>query len=447
LLKEILNYRIILALYCAVHFAAAKAAESNIIDADEVLSPAVIDVEGTASKSTSNSRYKADFVAVPFIFSSESLSATIGAAGVLKHAGQAQASLFGIGLYSKNDSWLTYLGINNYQLPKLDQWLFSGEYYRANYKQGVYFVPSAAEGSPGVNSKAGVPTDKVVTVGDETYAKLHIKYVLPWGRGSQGAARRLIPARKSIGWDPRESGVSSITLTPFIQTRKLVGFDELPTKAQGLKLKLDWDNRDNGKNSHSGGRTSLTFSRDFGASGSGENANDGRESWTTWEFEQSGFFSLGGNTWFDEQTLALKLYVADTPTWNNGDNVSGDYLRPPSFSGISLGGFDSLRGYSSNQFVGRSAVLYSAEYRMQPKWQPLQTLPVFNLYNIPWWQWVMFAQAGQVSDEFSASELHQDMKWTVGAGVRFEVESVVVRTEFAYSGDERQFWVMVNQPF
>ncbi|MEC4725654.1 hypothetical protein HWQ46_08885 [Shewanella sp. D64] len=445
MLKRTTSYRIILILYCTFNLIAASATEANLIDADEMLSSTAI--EATPSKSTTHRDYKADFVAVPFIFSTENLSATIGAAGVLKHAGQAQASLFGIGLYSKNDSWLTYLGINNYQLPKLDQWLFSGEYYRANYKQGVYFIPSATEGTQGVNSKVGVPTDKVITVGDETYARLHIKYVLPWGRGSQGAARSLIPVRKNISWDPRESGVSSVTLTPFIKTRELMGFDELPTKAQGLKLKLDWDNRDNGKNSHNGGRTSLTFSRDFGASVSGDNNKAGRESWTTWEFEQSAFLSLGENSWFNQQTLALNLYVADTPTWNDEDKASGDYHRPPSFAGISLGGFDSLRGYSSHQFVGRSAILYSAEYRMQPKWQPLQSLPVFNLYNVPWWQWVVFAETGQVSDEFSFSELHQDMKWTLGAGMRFEVEGVVVRTEFAYSGAERQFWVMVNQPF
>ena len=439
------HYLIILALCCASSLSYACAAESNPID-DEILDSGVAKSEGVSSKKDQESVYEADFAAVPFIFSTENLSATLGVAGVLKHAGQAQASLFGIGLYSKNDSWLTYLGINNYQLPKLDQWLFSGEYYRANYKQGVYFVPSGTEGTQGVNGKVGVPTDRVVTVGDETYAKLHVKYVLPWGRGSQGAARSLIPARKNISWDPRESGVSSITLTPFIQTRELVGYDDLPTKAQGVKLKLDWDNRDNGKNSHTGGRTSLTFSRDFGANGS-ENGKSDRESWTTWEFEQSAFFSLGENSWFDEQTLALNLYVADTPTWNDGDIASGDYHRPPSFAGVSLGGFDSLRGYSSKQFVGRSAVLYSSEYRMQPKWQPLQTLPIFNLYNVPWWQWVVFAEAGQVSDELNFNELHQDMKWTLGAGMRFEVEGVVVRTEFAYSGDERQFWVMVNQPF
>ncbi|NRD72676.1 hypothetical protein HQQ94_05320 [Shewanella sp. VB17] len=443
MLEKIINYRMILALCCVVNLTTAKAAETPIIDIDSALNSDT-DPETPPTDNIKKGKYKAEFVAVPFIFSTETLSTTIGGAGVIKHAGQAQASLFGMGLYSANDSWLTYIGANNYQLPKLDQWLFSAEYYRASYKEGIYFVPN---GGQGTQNRSNSSTDMVVAVGDETNAKLHIKYVLPWGRGAQGAARSLMPTENNVGWDPRTSGVSSITLTPFIQTRDIVGYDELPTKAQGLKLKFDWDNRDNGKNSHNGGRTSLTFSRDFGSDGSNDNSSDARESWTTWEFEQSAFVSLGSSDWFNQQTLAFNFYLADTPTWNEGDSGSEEYHRPPSFAGVSLGGFDSLRGYSKDQFVGRSAVQYSAEYRMEPKWQPLQTWPVFNLYHVPWWQWVVFAEAGQVSDEFSFNELHQDMQWTLGAGVRFEIESVVVRTEFAYSGDESQFWVMVNQPF
>ncbi|WP_299790892.1 hypothetical protein [uncultured Shewanella sp.] len=391
--------------------------------------------------------YDADFVAVPFVFSTETLSTTVGGAGVIKHAGQPQASVFGIGLYSSNESWITYLGLNNYQLPHMEQWLFSGEFSRASYKEGIYFVPEGANrASRGANSADAIATNRVITVGDEFYAKLHLKYVLPWGKGAKGAARSLMPslATDPVTWDPRESGVTSVQLTPFIQTQELLGYESLPTKAQGLKLKFDWDNRDNGKNSTKGGRTSLTLSRDFGANGGG---SDERQSWTTWEFEQSAFLSMGESDWFSQQVLALNVYLADTPTWNDYDSGSQAYQRPPSFAGISLGGFDHLRGYSSKQFYGRSALLYSAEYRVQPRWQPLQSLPVFNLYDIPWWQWVVFAETGQVADEFSASELHEDMKWTLGVGARFEVENVIVRTEFAYAEESTQFWIMVNQPF
>nr|WP_317623650.1 hypothetical protein [Shewanella sediminis] len=391
--------------------------------------------------------YSPEFVAVPFVFSTETLSTTVGGAGVIKHAGQPQASAFGIGLYSSNESWITYLGLNNYQLPKLDQWLFSGEFSRASYKEGIYFVPEDANrSSKGVNRSDAMATNRVITVGDEFYAKLHIKYVLPWGKGAKGAARSLMPSliTDPLSWDPRESGVTSLQLTPFIQTQELLGYEDLPTETQGLKFKFDWDNRDNGKNSTRGGRTSLTVSRDFGAR---EGGADDRESWTMWEFEQSAFLSMGESDWFGQQILAFNFYLADTPTWNDYDSSTQAYQRPPSFAGVTLGGFDHLRGYSSKQFYGRSALLYSAEYRVQPRWQPLQSLPVFNLYDVPWWQWVVFAEAGQVADDFSASELHDDMKWTLGVGARFEVENVIVRTEFAYAEDAKQFWIMVNQPF
>ncbi|WP_394204367.1 hypothetical protein [Shewanella waksmanii] len=379
--------------------------------------------------------YDPEFVAVPFVFSTETLSTTIGGAGVLKHAGQAQASLLGIGLYSKNDSWVTFLGANNYQLPTLDSWLFSAEYYRASYKEGIYFIDE--QNLPAHHEPSHQAAQRIVTQGEESYAKLHMKYVLPWGRGAHGAVASLMPQTQALSWNPLESGVTSIQITPFSETQELQSYEYLPSQSRGVKLKLDWDNRDNGKNSTRGGRTSLTFTRDFGA--------DDRQSWTTWEFEQSAFFALGENDWFNNQIIALDFYIADTPTWN--EQSDGEFHRPPSFSGITLGGFNYLRGYSGGRFFGRSALLYRGEYRMLPKWQPLQTLPVFNLYDIPWWQWTVFAEAGQVADDFSMDELHKDMKWTLGAGVRFEVESVVVRTELAVGEEGNQFWVMVNQPF
>ena len=371
----------------------------------------------------------AEFVAVPFVFSSESLSTALGAAGVIKHAGQPQASILGIGLYSANDSWIGYLSAHNYQIPKVDSWLFSIETYQAQFKEGIYYLSNAAE----VNQDA----DKVVTLGEESYTRFHAKYVLPWGRGSTGAARSLGRNNDPISWNPLNSGVTSVKVSPFVQTRELQGYEYLPEKAQGVALELDWDNRDNGKNSTQGGQTSLKVSRDFGS--------DKRNSWTTWEFEQSAFFAIGGNDWFAQQVMAFNFYLADTPTWNaqSGNN----FHRPPSFAGVSLGGFDRLRGYPSKRFTGRSAVMYSAEYRIQPRWQPLQQWPIFNLYDIPWWQWVVFAEAGQVADEFNAAALHENLNWSAGVGARFEVENVVVRAELAYSNEDSQFWVMVNQPF
>lgn len=385
--------------------------------------------QSTNSTDTQSTPPSAEFVAVPFAFSSESLNAALGGALVIKHAGQVQSSILGIGLYSTNDSWITYLSANDYQIPQVDNWLFSLETYQAEFKDGIYYL---SELTP-----TNQDTEKVVTRGDESYTRFHAKYVLPWGRGANGAARSLAGSKTAINWNPLTSGVTSIKVSPFVQTRELQGYEYLPQKSQGVTLELGWDNRDNSKDSTQGGQTSLKLSRDFGS--------DDRSSWTTWEFEQSAFFAIGANDWFSQQIMAFNFYLADTPTWNaQSDDV---YHRPPTFIGISLGGFDRLRGYVNKRFTGRSAVLYSTEYRVRPKWQPLQVWPVFNLYDIPWWEWVAFAETGQVSDEFDAQALHDDLEWTAGVGARFEVENVVVRAELAFGSEDRQFWVMVKQPF
>nr|WP_283104583.1 hypothetical protein [Shewanella olleyana] len=374
--------------------------------------------------------YDPEFVAVPIVFSTETLSTTFGAAGLVKHAGQAQAVALGIGLYSANDSWLTYAGFYNYQIPKLDQWLFSAELFRGHYEQGIYYLPRAQQAND---------AERIVSVGDEGFSKLHIKYVLPIGGGANGAAASLARKQNAINWNPLESGVTTLSLTPFNKYRELEALDYLPDEARGFEFALNWDNRDSANNSTQGGETSLTITR-------GSEINDD-PNWLMWEFEQSAFFSLGSNSWFEAQVLASNFYIADTPSWNDVDHDSQTYQRPPSFAGVSLGGFDRLRGYDSKQFTGRSAVNYAVEYRVTPRWQPLQNLPVFNLYDVAWWQWALLLETGNVTDEFALDSLHKDMKTSYGASVRFEVENIVIRGDFVTGGDESQFWVMVNQPF
>ncbi len=82
-----------------------------------------------------------------------------------------------------------------------------------------------------------------------------------------------------------------------------------------------------------------------------------------------------------------------------------------------------------------------------PDWQPLEDWPVFEWYDVPWWQWVAFVDVGRVADDYDLAELHRDMKWSVGGAVRFQVEGIVVRTEMAWGSEDSLFRVMINQPF
>ncbi|PKH06755.1 BamA/TamA family outer membrane protein [Moritella sp. Urea-trap-13] len=384
-------------------------------------------VSTNAGQAAAMPHFDTEVAGVPFIISTEQLGTALGVSGIIKHAGQPQASIFGLGLYSENDSNIGFIGLNNYALPGLKQWLFSTEYYRSYLSNGIYYVPSARTPSE------PLATNKIIAEGSESSLRVNAKYVLPWGLGANGGARSLVPQRGDITFNPLESGVTSINITPFQQKRDVTNYDHLPNVAQGLELQLNWDNRDSIGDTESGSQTRFTVRRDFG--------DDERNSWTTWEVEQSAFVPFDGNVLFKEQVLAFNYYLADTPTWDNGTT---DKHRPPAFAGIKLGGFNRLRGYSSGQFYSRSAVAYSAEYRVKPHWQPLHNLP---FYSFPWWQWSAFVETGQVADSFDMAELHDDLKWTAGLGLRFNVEGVLVRIDYAKSENDAQMWFMVNQPF
>lgn len=397
------------------------------LSAEEVAEEMATEI--TKDSATNRPTFDTEVAGVPFIISTETLGTAFGVSGIIKHAGQPQASIFGLGLYSENDSNIGFIAFNNYALPGLTQWLFSIEYYRGYFSNGIYYVPAARV--------LGAPrsTNEIIAEGTDSSLRIKAKYVLPWGLGANGAARSLMQQRGEIAFNPLESGVTSVSVTPFQQKRDVTGYVNLPDVAQGLELQLNWDNRDSIGDTEAGSQTRFTVRRDFG--------NDERNSWTTWELEQSVFVPLDANSLFKEQVLAFNYYLADTPTWDSGTGVT-DKHRSPSFAGIKLGGFNRLRGYSSGQFYSRSAVAYSAEYRVKPHWQPLHNL---SFYDFPWWQWSAFVETGQVADSFDLSALHDDLKWTAGLGLRFNVEGVLVRIDYAKSEHDAQMWFMINQPF
>ena len=213
-------------------------------------------------------------------------------------------------------------------------------------------------------------------------------------------------------------------------------------KVRGLKVTLDYDNRDSTHEPTQGNHLKYQYTYGFG--------DDERVSWNTWNLSFSQFFNLGSNSLMREQVVALNAWVADTPSWNDQETVNGElrYRRPSSFAGVSLGGLQRLRGFTSHRYHGRSAVSYSTEYRVKPQWQPLQNTPILgDLYELPWWQWTVFFDAGRVADTFSVSELHTNMKYSIGTGIRIKVEGITARGEFAYGDEGGRFVAFINQPF
>ncbi len=372
-----------------------------------------------------------DSAFVPFYFSTETMGSTIGLAGVAKGVGQPQAALFGMGLYSEKDSYVGFLSAFNYALsPNL---LFSTQMYQARFNDNPYYL-----GDQGSNNSS--TEDKTVTNGDEENYKLEFKYLLPWGnvreRGLLGAFQ---PVRDVSFASPVDSGVSSIIFTPFYSSRELDIYNDKKEEATGFSLTFDWDNRDSVRNTTRGSHTSFDLT-------TGAESLQSEDLWLKWEFQNSQYYSLGPlGDWFDQQVLAFDFYTADTPTWNKCDGLM--CARPPEQEQVRLGGLYRLRGYTAGRYHGRSAIHYSAEYRVLPDWQPLDDIPLINYYDLPWWQWVAFVEIGRVADDYDLKTLHEDMKWNVGGAVRFQVEGIVVRAEMAKGADEGTFRVMINQPF
>ncbi|MEF1285748.1 BamA/TamA family outer membrane protein [Vibrio sp. M250220] len=365
-----------------------------------------------------------DSAFLPFYFSTETLGHTFGVAGVAKGVGQPQAALFGMALYSEKESYVGFVSAFNYALA--DQLLFSTQMYQAQFNDNPYYL-----GEQGSNdSQTG---QKTITNGFEQNYQFEFKYLLPWGNvkrhGLMGAFQ---PIREVSFASPIESGVSSVVLTPFYSSRELDIYNKAD-KASGFKFSFDWDNCDSVRNPTKGSHTSLDIT-------AGADRWQSEDIWTKWEFQNSQYYALGPlGEWFEQQVLAFDFYTADTPSWSR--------VKPPEQDQIRLGGLYRLRGYTSGRYHGRSAVHYSAEYRVLPDWQPLDGIPLINYYDLPWWQWVVFAEVGRVADEYDAKTLHSDMKWNLGGAVRFQVEGIVVRAEVAQGADEGTFRVMINQPF
>lgn len=384
-----------------------------------------------------------DIEVVPLAFSTEVMGFSAGMAGLWKGAGQPQASLFAAGLGTTKGTWMGFAAANNYLLSADSRWLLGGQFYEADFKQFDFYLGHAAANDSPYDGR---------TTADSRDAQHHLsfRYILPWGAATENPIRAaLSPVREVTGSAPWESGVSSVEFRPFYHSRTLTGegvntpsaFSDA-TSVRGLETRFKWDNRDSGNRPTTGSASELIVSFDPGS--------DDSVSWWKWEVNQSWFWDVGEwDSIAKEQVLALNVYTADTPSWNDTSTINGqlEFRRPPEFAAARLGGLYRLRSFQSGRYADRSALSYSAEYRVVPEWQPLGDLPVFNWYQVPWWQWVLFADVGRVADDYDLATLHQDMKWSAGAAMRFQVEGIVVRSEMAVGSEEGMFRVMINQPF
>ncbi|WP_026959055.1 BamA/TamA family outer membrane protein [Aliagarivorans taiwanensis] len=342
-------------------------------------------------------------VVIPVAAALKSTGMMGGAVVSVPHIGQANTQLVGFGAYSVNDSYITYLGYFNFALTR--DWSIDVSMLQAE------FMDSPLQGS----------TDSV----DASKAEYPAAYL---ERDWYLTLRRNLPTLRAR---------TDFEFEPFYKTRDIRSNSTAGEhgKSYGVSAGLVQDTRDNQASPGNGYLATGKVLRDWGGAE--------RAAYTRWEAQYARYLDLGGSALFKQQTLALSAYLSDIPTWSNHNTAS----QPDWFAQSVLGGSERMRGYEDDYFHSRSAVHYAAEYRVIPQWQPQSQIPLVNRYQFPWWQVALFAELGDVAPHFSLEELHSDLKWSAGFGVRVFVENIVARADFAFSDVDTLFRFAVNQPF
>ncbi|BAO44245.1 BamA/TamA family outer membrane protein [Thiolapillus brandeum] len=389
--------------------------------------------------------------AVPYAFKTEALGTAVGAAAYVGGINQPQSSLVGAAFTTSNDSWLIAGALNNFRFDNLDRWFFDLYAQGSHFTDQRFYDSTHRLTSSSSGSHDSSPDDYVSGISNDLHVEISARYVLPIGAGREQPlsifkTRKGIPYTRPTGgsqWNPLSSGKTILGSKYFYRYRDLQKIDDenlVRANTNGLELWLDYNNTDFLPNASYGSRQKFTVTRDFGL---GDSAN----SWTNLELDLSKYIDLGTSDWFRQQVLALNFWTSHTPTWKADKDSGFIYHRPPPGFGSELGGFDRMRAYPQGRFHDKSAVYYTAEMRLMPQVNGLDTLPLLKYLEIDWWQVVAFAEAGRVSPGYDTDLYFKDLKWDVGLSFRVMAFRVPLRLDWAISDEDYSIWAMYKQPF
>jgi outer membrane protein assembly factor BamA len=385
---------------------------------------------------------------LPYAFSTDSLDTAIGAGAFTAGTIQPQASLFGTGFVTANDSALVSGAANNFRLG--DSRFFTDAFVLLDHFTDQRFYADL-DNDP-TQAKAGSndsdEEDFITGVSNELTLNLTLRYSLPIGsvKDDPLAVYTLDEGLLQSGpvggqtWNPLTSGRTTLASRFFYTYRDLSEFeedeDQLEAKTNGLEFWLEYDNTDFPRNPSYGSRQQFKVSRDFGWF-------DSSNSWTNIQFDAAKYYNLGTSSWFKQKALALNFWTSNTPSWET--NPANN--RPPPNYGSELGGFDRMRAFPTGRFHDKSAVYYSAEMRFTPQFQKMRDWPIINYFDVDWFQIVPFIEAGRVAEDYNADLFTKDLKFDAGIGLRVMAFRSVFRLDFAFSDEGGAVTAMISQPF
>jgi hypothetical protein len=87
------------------------------------------------------------------------------------------------------------------------------------------------------------------------------------------------------------------------------------------------------------------------------------------------------------------------------------------------------------------------EYRHTLDWNPLKRFTFNGRLDVDWLQMVGFSEVGRVAPNWNFDELHEDIKWSLGAGIRTMVNNIIVRADMGISEEDTILQLFIGQPF
>lgn len=375
---------------------------------------------------------------VPYGFSSETMGLVIGAAAGISGLPQEQSSLFTTALVSNDGAVAVYAFFNNYQFTNnthlfLDVGLGLGEFPQ----QKAYIDLSPPVNSPPAGSNDSSADNFVTTDGFANWIEIDFKYVFDIGNAKSNPiniytlSEGLLVGGASGGevFNPFKSGRTYLQTTFFHHNRDYEINTGFPLSTTGIGLSFKYDNTDFPVNPSLGNILNVGIMYDPGF-------ND-NEPWSVAEFEYSTFFKLAKNAYTEQQVIALNVWTADTLT----DSPA------PHYYGVTLGGLYRLRAYPIERFHDKSALYYSAEFRVIPKSDLLRDITFLEFANLEWWEVALFYEIGRVAPYWNLKELHSAMKSDIGISLRIMANHNIGRLDFVWSEEDTAVWLMYGHPF
>ena len=397
-----------------------------------------------------------DTVIIPFVFSTESTGFAGGAALIKQGLFQPQTTLITSLMYGATQDIITngqpeeanfkggFISFSNYKLPFTNRTFFSLIGLKSYFPSATSYLRNGSNTSNEDNA--------LVSSGNSDFLNTTFRYVMPIGEGLDNPERLytlqngFAMNREGLGGGvPFETGFTSLGIRTFYQHETYENLTDSPLSewnTQGLRIFLEHDNTDYDLNPSRGYNFLVQYSKDFG------NA-DSLQGWDFMELKYSHYFNLDTFSFTQQNVLALNMWTAYSPSWENDVQIDGlgviDANRPPPWEGARLGGYNRMRGYDNNRFSDKASFYATAEYRAVLDWNPFRNneyIPV----AVDWFQVVAFVEAGRVNDEYNF-DLLTDMKYDAGISLRAMAAQVPVRVDIAYGDEGVNFWVMAYQPF